>query len=121
VTHVRLLLALGALTLGALGAGCGGDGDDQAGGGSSSSEPRVEALDFEFDSAELTVGAGTTVTWANAGETIHTVKGRGFFSRAIDPGSSYEHRFDDPGTYRYLCTLHPTTMRGTISVGGGAT
>jgi plastocyanin len=116
------VLALGALTLGALGAGCGGDdADDASGASSSSGEPRVEALDFEFESAKLTVAAGTAVTWDNAGETIHTVKGRGFFSRAIDPGGTYEHRFSDPGTYRYLCTLHPTTMRGTISVRGEAT
>jgi len=69
------------------------------------------------------------VTWTNTGETIHTVKGKGFFSKAIDPGGDYEFTFG-PSTlrvrggvvpapeYRYHCTLHPTRMRGTIVVSG---
>jgi plastocyanin len=120
---IRLLLALGALTLSALGAGCGRDDDAQGttAASASSGDAQVDGLDFEFDSAELTVEAGATVTWINGGETIHTVKGRAFFSRAIDPGGSYRYRFTEPGEYRYFCTLHPTTMRGTISVREEAT
>jgi plastocyanin len=107
-------LVLGALIVSALGAGCGDDDQDAP---PPAGEPApVAALDFEFDSPELTVEAGTTVKWSNDGATIHNVKGRGFFSRAIDPGAGYEHRFTDPGKYPYLCTLHPATMRGTITV-----
>ena len=56
------------------------------------------------------------MTWENSGETIHTVKGDGFFSKAINPGDSYEHKFTKPGTYDYVCTLHPDQMQGTIVV-----
>ena len=78
----------------------------------------VEAFDFGFGPEEVTLKPGTTVTWTNTGETIHTVKGKGFFSKAIDPGGGYEFTFRKPGTYKYLCTLHPTQMRGTIVVQG---
>ena len=46
------------------------------------------------------------------------MKRPGFFStRAMDPGQSYSHRFIKPGTYGYLCTLHPALMKGVVVVG----
>jgi plastocyanin len=35
----------------------------------------------------------------------------------FDPGRSFNVRFDQPGTYTYVCTLHPG-MGGTIVVTG---
>jgi plastocyanin len=108
--------ALATLCLGVAGAGCG---SEDSGGGDAAPEPNeIAAVDFAFepDVAELT--AGDTVTWTNDGETIHNVKGKGFFSEAINPGDSYEHEFAKPGTYEYLCNLHPDTMQGTIEVTG---
>ena len=102
------LLALTALVALVAFAGCG----------SGSSDPKVKAEDFDFSTTKLTVKAGDTVTWTNAGSTEHTVKGDGFFSRAIEPGSTYRHRFDRAGTYSYICTLHPDAMRATVVVTG---
>jgi plastocyanin len=107
------LAPLGAATLLAA-PGCGSGGDDPA-------EPApatgaIEARDFAFEPADETIERGETVTWTNTGETIHNVKGPGFFSDAINPGDSYEHRFREAGTIKYLCNLHPTMMRGTIEV-----
>lgn len=31
-------------------------------------------------------------------------------------GSPFQHTFTEPGTFLYYCTLHPTTMRGEITV-----
>lgn len=114
------LLAAGIVTVAIPAAGCGGN---DAGNGSnapvnqaSADTTTVAAVDFEFEPASLSVARGTRVTWTNAGETIHNVKGPGFFSDGIDPDQTYEHRFREPGTYRYLCTLHPTAMRGAITV-----
>jgi plastocyanin len=84
--------------------------------GGSAKRQDIAAADFRFDPGERHVSAGATVTWNNTGSTAHTVKGRDFFSKAIEPGESYEHRFDKPGTYRYVCTLHPQSMRATVVV-----
>ena len=107
----RRWLALGAIALIASGAaGCGGDDSTDA-------DPNaVDVADFSFEPGDLTVPAGSTVTWTNSGEQIHNVKGKGFFSEAMEAGDVYEHRFTEPGAYRYLCTLHPTQMSGVVTV-----
>jgi plastocyanin len=77
----------------------------------------VLAHDFMFAPAALTVSAGTTVTWTNKDGEPHTVvSDSGLFrSGALDTGDSFSFRFDKPGTYHYLCTIHPR-MVGTIVV-----
>ena len=86
--------------------GCGSEDKDT---------PSVDAVDFAFEEPEITVKAGTTVTWTNTGSTPHTVKGDGFFSKAIDPGKTYRFRFESAGTFDYVCTLH-ADMEGTVKV-----
>jgi plastocyanin len=76
----------------------------------------VDAADFRFEPATKTIKAGDTVEWQNTGSTGHTVKGPGFFSRAMDPGGRYSHRFTRAGDYDYVCTLHPSQMRGRVVV-----
>jgi plastocyanin len=78
---------------------------------------QVVIKDFMFVPATLTVKAGTTVTWANKDEEPHTVfSDTGLFrSGAIDTGEAFSFRFDTPGTYHFLCTIHPQ-MLGTIVV-----
>jgi plastocyanin len=128
---MRLLtVGLGTLAISVPGLACG-DGGSSYGGGSSSATTSsttassgaaataagsVDTFDFGFDPADDTIEVGDTLTWENSGETIHTVKGDGFFSKAINPGDSYEHKFTKPGTYDYICTLHPDQMRGTVVV-----
>ena len=103
------MVALGVALIGA--SGCGGS--KSQGGGAN----RVAAADFRFAPNRLEIKRGQTVTWTNTGQTAHTVKGPGFFStRAIDPGRSYSFRFAKPGSYPYLCTLHPTQMKRVIVV-----
>jgi len=77
----------------------------------------VLAHDFMFAPAELTVPAGSTVTWTNKDDEPHTVVGDGglFRSGALDTGESFSFRFAQPGTYRYACSIHPR-MTGTIVV-----
>lgn len=114
--RVRGLAALGAVLAIAPGAaGCGGDEPAEPDPGTA--PLTVEARDFSFAPADLEVRRGQEVTWTNAGEQIHNVRGRGFFSEAIVAGESYRHRFARSGRYRYLCTLHPG-MRGEIVVRG---
>ena len=97
-----------AAALGALASGCGGDDD--------SSADSVAVRDFEFTPVEFEAKGGEPVTWENDGEQIHNVKGKGFFSRAMNPGDTYTFAFEKSGTYEYTCTLHPTQMNGTVVV-----
>ena len=77
----------------------------------------VMAKDFMFAPTALTVAAGSTVTWTNRDDEPHTVVSEGglFRSAALDTNESFSFRFDKPGTYRYMCTIHPR-MVGTIVV-----
>ena len=84
----------------------------------------VLLLDFAFSPLGLTVDAGSRVTFANRGQAAHTVTARdgSFGSPLISPGGVWQQTFATPGTYNFLCTLHPE-MTGVISVRGpgGAT
>jgi plastocyanin len=34
----------------------------------------------------------------------------------MKPGANATFTFETPGTYQYLCHLHPQNMRGTVTV-----
>ena len=75
---------------------------------------------ISFDPEELTVPAGTTVTWTNSDDLPHTVTkdggpGADFDSGDIEPGGEFEQTFDEPGTVDYICTIHPG-QAGSITV-----
>ena len=65
----------------------------------------------------LNVLAGDTVTWHNASLRAHDVaaEDRSLASPRLLMDAMFELRFGTPGTYAYLCRLHPT-MRGDIAV-----
>jgi plastocyanin len=77
----------------------------------------VTIKDFDFHPMSLTVTAGATVTWKNRDNEPHTVTSvSGLFrSGALDTGETYSFKFDKPGTYKYVCTIHPR-MTATIVV-----
>lgn len=77
---------------------------------------------FAFAPEPVRVQAGTTVTWANEDEILHTVTSGarddadGAFDEKLDgPGSVAEHTFETPGTYAYHCSIHPG-MDGVVEV-----
>ena len=76
---------------------------------------------FTFDPPALTVPVGATVTWVNRDDIPHTAtSATGLFgSPALDTDEHFAFRFDQPGSYRYFCKLHPH-MSGTIEVTRGA-
>lgn len=79
----------------------------------------VSIMGFAFSPASLTVKAGTTVTWTNKDSDAHTVTSQGsggpLASAALSTGQSYSFTFTKPGTYSYLCTIHPF-MTATVTV-----
>ncbi|HZQ79089.1 MAG TPA: plastocyanin/azurin family copper-binding protein [Acidimicrobiia bacterium] len=84
--------------------------------------PGDPTKDWKFDPAEITVPAGTTVTWQNSGQQPHTVAADdgSFKSDYISPGGSFQHTFATAGTYAYHCEPHPW-MKAVVHVTGGAT
>lgn len=111
----RLLAVVGAVAaLSALSLGCGSSSNE-----TKASAGDVTVADFSFSPKIATIKPGETVTWTNRGQTDHTVKGRGFFSsKAFGNGQAFRHRFTRAGRFAYICTLHPTLMRGTVLVRG---
>ena len=110
MTATIIGLALVALLLSACGEGDASPtatGDDNG--------PNVVIRDLAFEPETLMIAAGDTVTWRwDDGAINHDVVGDDFGSEVISEGT-FAHRFDDPGTYEYECTLHPN-MTGTIEV-----
>ncbi len=80
-------------------------------------EAEISIQNFHFMPEILTVKAGTAVTWVNRDEEPHNVVSldRVFRSKAIDGGEKFTATFDKPGTYKYICAVHPH-MRGQIIV-----
>jgi plastocyanin len=69
----------------------------------------VTVQNFTFEPKELTIHAGTTVTWRDAGGR-HTVESADGFlkSDTLIAGETYQKRFDVPGVYDYYCGNHGT-------------
>ena len=63
---------------------------------------------FTTWSSTVTVRAGDTVTWENRGQTTHNAVAtdESWSSGNVRPGQSFSRRFDAPGEYSYVCTLH---------------
>jgi amicyanin len=86
--------------------------------------PAAEAVkvtidNFTFDPPELTVAAGTRVTWLNRDDVPHTAtstaRPKAFDSGTLDTDQTFTHTFAAPGTYEYFCAVHPK-MTGRIIV-----
>ena len=86
-----------------------------------------------YDPPTISVTVGDTITWVNDDREGHTVtSGQGsgrfgwmgddfgnpdgiFESGRFMPGDSWSHTFQEKGTFRYFCTIHPW-MEGIINV-----
>jgi plastocyanin len=77
----------------------------------------VEVKNFSFSPMDLTVTAGTTVTWKFDDSAQHTVKASdgSFTSPALSNGKTFSFKFTKPGKYSYICSIHQY-MTGTITV-----
>jgi plastocyanin len=70
----------------------------------------------------LKVKVGSTIRWTNYDAIEHNVTSRGgpahFASHNFGEGKTFEVKLTAPGVIHYLCTIHPTSMNGTIEVVG---
>jgi plastocyanin len=72
---------------------------------------------FSFGPAVLKATAGQPVTWTNADDSPHqvTLADGGRRTPVLLKGESTTLTFDQPGTFGYICGLHPG-MKGTVEV-----
>ena len=130
-TFARLTLAiLAALTI----AACGGGGSaaprsvpsaslpSQASPSAAESSEAVSIKGFAFAPEVLTVPVGTTVTWTNDEDSLHTVTSGTpaapselFDSGEIDTGGEFAFTFTEEGAYPFFCARHDF-MKGVITV-----
>src|SRR5438270_5383763 len=106
------------------------------GGGHACPEPQSDSHTTSVDVKEgcmlptvVRVDAGSTITWTNRDEALHTVTGTDVRSGRPGAGSwgsleelsqnqTFSHTFNDAGVYPYYCMLHPG-MIGAVVVGDG--
>jgi plastocyanin len=77
----------------------------------------VSIDNFSFAPMEMTIPAGSQVTWINKDDVPHTVVSvdHQFKSKALDTDEKFSFTFPNPGTYEYFCSVHPK-MTGKIVV-----
>jgi plastocyanin len=119
---------------------CGGS--SPTGGGQNPPPPppgskTVDIQDFSFSPNNVTIKVGQTIVWNNKGPSAHYVVaddgswnsgqlnppggGGGYYPQSTS-GSTYQHTFDQAGTFTYHCQNHPSSdpqyanFTGTITV-----
>jgi plastocyanin len=96
----------------------GGHGDHGNREGGHGDHGNTVAMDgTAFDPPELTVKVGETVVWVNKDPFPHNVSSTlgGLHSGDLDPDRQWQFRTTTPGSYSYVCTLHPG-MNGRLIV-----
>ena len=81
-------------------------------------KPQEVNIEFsDFRPSQLNVLPGETVSWTNVSQRTHTVTSdTGLFdSGSVVENGHFAFRFDEVGTYRYHCTIHPSIV-GEIDV-----
>jgi plastocyanin len=82
-----------------------------------------ESLTFQPATITVVIGVNNTIVWNDLDADQHTVTSMSvpsgaakFDSGILNQGQTFRATLTIPGTYRYYCTIHPTWMRGTITV-----
>jgi plastocyanin len=78
---------------------------------------KVEIADFAFDPDPVMVQAGGKVIWLNQDSAPHTATAEdgSFDTGTLAEGKLKSETFKQPGTYEYICEIHPD-MHGTVEV-----
>lgn len=81
---------------------------------------KVEIKDFAYDPDPVTIEEGGKVIWINRDSAPHTATAEdgSFDTGTLEEGKLKSESFKEPGTYAYICSIHPQ-MHGTVEVIGG--
>jgi len=89
---------------------------------------KVTVNDFYFGPSSLTIRKGRSIRWVwselnTYPHDVHLRKGPHGVSKSqystkttTVTGASFQRKFTTPGTYRFICTIHPTEMKLTVVV-----
>jgi plastocyanin len=86
----------------------------------------IQATDtLVFDPASQNAAVGDVIEFKNTGSTLHTVtfldnNDSCLTDNTLSAGATWQVKFTQPGTYKYLCTIHAPNMAGVIKVTGSA-
>jgi plastocyanin len=108
-----------AVVMAGFGVSAANDGASATASSAAGGAAAVTISDFAFHAPELTIPAGTTVTWTNDDGVRHSVDATDgtFGSERLARGDSVQFTFETDGTFAYVCNIHPD-MNGTIIVSG---
>ncbi|MFQ5490653.1 MAG: plastocyanin/azurin family copper-binding protein [Phycisphaerae bacterium] len=85
----------------------------------------VFMMNIAFEPTRVSIDVGETVTWINQDIVPHTATsgnpddadlGSLFRSRRLARGERFSHTFEEPGSFRYFCEVHPGMMRDALVV-----
>ena len=127
---MRRLLTSVLVAAALLFAACGGDSDNGSasgdqpsgddGNGAAVATDTVTIKSFEFMPQRITVAPGTTVSWTNNDDAVHSIKDTSsldFESDDLSEGDTFQHTYDEAGEFPYICGIHQY-MTGTVVVEG---
>ena len=88
-----------------------------AAGATTAPKPDVKIAGFTFGPGKYAGTVGQPVTWVNEDDSPHqvTIVSTKERSPILTKGQSYVMAFTTPGTFDYMCGLHPQ-MKGTVEV-----
>jgi plastocyanin len=77
----------------------------------------AEIRGMAFAPNRIEIGVGATIRWTNNGQIAHTVTANdgSWDSGQIEPGGTWQRKFDAAGTYAFHCSPHPY-MTGVVVV-----
>jgi len=80
-------------------------------------------LNFAPSKVKVVIGVNNTVVWNDLDYVQHTVESvnvpagaKAWKSGIMNQGQTFSVTLTVPGTYRYVCSIHPDWMIGTITV-----
>ena len=87
-----------------------------------SSEIKADIRLFQYQPNPVEVKVGTTVTWTNQDNIVHSVTngtpptpGKAFDSGLFDQGKTFSFTFTQAGEFPYFCTRH-NSLTGVVKV-----
>jgi plastocyanin len=82
-------------------------------------EHSITISGYAYSPSAITITAGDTVTWTNKDEAPHDVTTTSapvaIHGATMSTGQSWSYRFTTPGTYSYICSIHPD-MKASVTV-----